>query len=453
MLELSPLLAARRYRHLDSGAESSSLLDFADGGEVDRAGLSDLLAYGYQSGRRTLLSGVERVLPGWDLEPPEIHPRELSTADERADRLWELLREAVSRASSGAARPRTTLSGGLDSRAVAAAAASLDSHRFTVGTFGDADCADLPVAAEAARRLGLSQQEHVFEANVALCEEERVWRATSGYGGPAAAPGAGTDSSWAEQCDVLLSGTSGDVIWGDTGRAGPSPSSRLARLGCPYVAPHWSADLPAAPSWATSAGVETWWNLWTRQQGGTWDGVLSRLALTPVVPIPWDGPLLSYCLGLADEDRHNRALLRRMLDRHAPGVSASALPPVHGFVHDLDRAFRTSPAWLEELQLWVRTDSEAAWQRLGLRRAVVARMLKKALSAGGLRTSLVGGVRASLDRLLGSEGGKGWQVPGVPRADVDHVVGKASAVLRPRAAFLSRLRAAWRWGVLLSESH
>jgi asparagine synthetase B (glutamine-hydrolysing) len=397
----------RRYRHIRSGRESSSLLDLADGAEVDRAGLSDLLAFGYQSGCRTLLSGVERVLPHWDPAPPALHPDALSTLDERADRLWQLLRDAVARASSHAKRPRTTLSGGLDSRAVAAAAASLDSSRFTVGTFGDEDCVDLPVAEGVAQRLGLRQQVSVLTPGAALAHEERVWRATSGYGGPAAAPGAATDRSWAEQCDVLLSGTSGDVIWGDSAMPGPSPARRLGKLGCPYAEPRWSEDLPPAPLWVSAAGAASWRNLWTRQQGATWDGVLPRLAFTQVVPVLWDEPLLSYCLALGAEDRCDRMLLRHMLERHAPEVSASALPSVRGPVHDLDRAWRTSPAWAEELEYWLAQDAAttASWQALGLRRQAVDRMVSQV------------------------RGGR-----------------------RSRAGFLSRLRAAWRWGVLLSSS-
>ena len=186
---------------------------------------------------------------------------------------------------------------------------------------------------------------------------------------------------------------------------GPSPAPRLGKLGCPYAEPRWSEDLPPAPRWASAAGAASWRNLWTRQQGATWDGVLPRLEFTPVIPVLWHEPLLSFCLALGDEDRRDRMLLRHMLERHAPEVSASALPPVRGPVHDLDRAWRTSPEWAEELERWLAPGAEAAapWQALGLRRQVVARM-----------------------------------------------TGQVRRGRRSRAGFLSRLRAAWRWGVLLS---
>jgi len=398
--ELPPPLGAPRFR-AENGAVHVDLLALGTSRHLDPVGLHDLVAFGSQRGTRTLLAGVHRVVPRWDLAPPEVHPRELSR-DDRAQRLWELIKDAVRRGSKGSYRPRTTLSGGLDSRAIAAAAASLDGSRFSAGTFGDEDCVDLPVAVELARRLGLRHELSVLPVDAALRAEERVWRATSGYGGPASAPGAATDLGWSNQCDVLLSGTSGDVVWGDTAMPGSAPPRRLARLGVSTVEPEDCA--PPAPAWASDSGKLAWANLWARQQGATWDGVRSRLALTPVVPIPWDEPLLSFCLGLDSQDRHNRSLLRHMLLRHAPSVSAQELPPVRGKVHDLDRAWRTSPAWAEELRAWTEPGQQSRWQVLGIHRTVVARMVSQVRSGR-----------------------------------------------RERASFLSRLRAAWRWTGLLGQ--
>jgi len=379
---------------------SSDLFALARTHHLDPTGLRDLVAFGSHRGTRTLLVDVLRVTPSWELTPPDVHPDELSR-DERAERLWVLLKDAVRRGAAGSSRPRTTLSGGLDSRAIAAAAAAVDSSRFTTGTFGDEDCVDLPVAVELARRLGLRHELSVLTRDAALRSEERVWRATAGYGGPASAPGADTDFDWSEQCDVLLSGTSGDVIWGDTVMPGSAPPRRLARLGVSVAELELGSAAPPAPAWVSRSGAAAWDNLWTRQRGATWDGVRSRLALTPVVPIAWDEALLSFCLCLGAEDRNSRSLLRHMLQLHAPSVSAQALPPVRGKVHDLDRAWRTSAAWGEALSAWTESGQEARWQVLGLHRTVVRRMVKQVRSGR-----------------------------------------------RERASFLSRLRAAWRWAGL-----
>lgn len=379
----------------DEGGEvRDDLLDFAPSFPLDPVGLEELMAFGYRRGTRTVLAGVRCLVPDWQLEMPEVHPVDLCF-DERADRLWELLRAAVHRASAASLRPRTTLSGGLDSRAIAAAAASLDSSRFSTGTFGDEDCVDLPVAVELASRLGLRHELSVLPADAALESEERVWRASFGYGGPASAPGAWTDSLWAAQCDVLLSGTSGDVIWGDTSMPGPSPSRRLARLGLSISSREVSLASPPAPSWASKPGALAWDNLWSRQKGATWDGVRSRLSFTPVVPIPWDPPLLSFCLGLGNEDRRGRALLCHMLERHAPVVSAQEVAPVRGPVHDLDRAWRTSSAWAEELDRWIRPDQDSVWRTLGVKRSVAARMVSQVRSGKRNRASFLSRLRAA----------------------------------------------------------
>ena len=405
--ELPPPLCPPRF--VDRrGKQASSLFAFVEGARLDPAGLRDLLAWGYQRGSRSLLTGVRRQAINWSIEPPSPDPVQLNF-DERADRLWQLLRFAVSEASSAARRPRCSLSGGLDSRAVAAAAASLDSVRFTAGSFGDPDCPDLPVAAELAARLGLAHEVSLISHDAALENEERVWEATSGYGGPASAPGAATDALWGPGCDVLLSASSGDVIWGDTTLAGPSPRRRLVRSG--LLMAGWEAScalelalIPEPPAWASDGGVSAWNNLWTRQRGATWDGVRSRLAFTSVVPVPWNPALLSFCLALGDDDRRGRSLLCRMLERNAPEVSAEAVPPVQGPVHDLDRAFRSSPAWAGALGQMMSATERGSWRVLGIRPSFVAR-----------------------------------------------AVAHARAGSRRRAGFLSRLRAAWRWGRLLKE--
>ena len=399
--ELPPPLRAPCFLD-ENGARHADLVAMAATHTIDPIGLADFVAIGSQRGSGTLLAGVQRIVPSWQLAPPEVHPSQLDRG-ERADRLWDLLRGAVQRGSLGSSRPRTTLSGGLDSRAIAAAAASLDSARFSVGTFGDEDCVDLPVAVELALRLGLRHELSVLPPEAALRAEERVWRASFGYGGPASAPGAATDRIWADQCDVLLSGTSGDVIWGDTATPGPTPPRRLARLGLGSGGLQEPSVVPAAPQWASAPGALAWANLWTRQRSNTWDGVRSRLSFTPVVPIPWDEPLLSFCLGLDAPDRADRALLRHMLERHAPEVSAQQVPPVRGSVHDLDRAWRTCPAWAEVLEAWTLRATEPGWQKLGIRRKAVARMVSQVRSGR-----------------------------------------------RRRAAFLSRMRAAWRWAELVA---
>ena len=388
MTDLPPPLV-RRFEDEQTGATSSVLLTFAEPGrQLDPGGVSDLLAFGYLAGRRTLLAGVTASWSPWSLAPPDPEPSSLGL-DARADRMWELLRDAVRAACAGRSRPRAALSGGLDSRAIAAALAAVAPHAM-LGTFGDPGCADLPTAREVGAALGLSHEVTELERGAALGHEERIWRATGGTGGPASAPGAATDAAWAAHCDVLLSGASGDVVWGASVRPGPSPSRRLRKLGVPFVEPTWDDEVPAAPDWATSAGAAAWRNLWTRQAGGTWNGVLPRLAFTDVVPVLWHGPLLSWCLALGDADRSDRALVRRMLARCAPSVATTVIPlSPRGPVHDLNAAVRGEP-WRSELDRWLR---EADFEVVGLSKRGVRRLVRK-IRAGRDRAGTLSRVRA-----------------------------------------------------------
>ncbi len=373
----------REWRCRRRGRSATNLLSLAEPGlGLDPAGVADLLAWGAPIGARSLLVGVEARRAPWSPSPPPIHPGALSD-DERADRLWTLLVEALAAAGPG----RVALSGGLDSRAVAAAAVQAG-HAVDAGTFGDADAADLPAACAVAQILGLRHDVQVLDLDCALEHEERVWRASSGTGGPASAPGAATDAAWAG-VPRLLSGTSGDVIWGDTRLAPPSTRRRLRRLGLD-VAPSVPSEVaPAPPRWLSAAGRGVWVNLWTRQAAVTWQGSASRREVTEVVPVPWHEPLLSFCLALSPADRRDRALLRRALARHAPRVAD--LPLARGRVHDLDRALRSSTRWRSEIDRWMQDG--AGLQAVGLRPAEVRRLVRSQRAGRG-RSAMLSRLRA-----------------------------------------------------------
>jgi asparagine synthetase B (glutamine-hydrolysing) len=354
---------------------------------LDPAGVADLVAWGAPIGSRSLLVDVVRLRPFWAPEPPDTRPSALERGA-RADRLWSLLTDAVVAAGGG----RIALSGGLDSRAIAAAAvgAGLD---VDAGTFGDPDAVDLPVARAVAGVLGLRHAVHELDPDCALDHEARVWATSGGIGGPAFAPGAATDQPWSG-ISRLLSGTSADVLWGDTPLPSAPTERRLRRLGLGRPST-LEASAPPAPHWVPPAGRAAWINLWTRQAAVTWAGSASRRVHTPVFPVAWHEPLLRFCLALSEDDRRDRKLLRLALARHAPDLAA--LPTVHGPVHDLGRAMRSSERWRQELRQWSGDD-------VGL--------------------AQVGLVPAEVRRLVRSHG-RG----------------------RDRSGLLSRLRALWRWSL------
>ena len=347
----------RRVRCRRTGTEAASLLPFHPR-PLDRAGVADFVAWGFTTGTRTLLADVERVITPWELPSP--------AGPATADSLWEQLRAVV--AAHGDAW--AALSGGLDSRAIAAAAAG------PVATFGEADCADLPVAARVAAALDRPHTVTTLPGDAARLHEDRVFTASGGWGGPGAAPGAHTDTLWA--APTLLSGMSGDVVWGDTALGGRTPDSRLRKLGVTAVGDPADA-VPPPPPWAHPDSHGAWLSLWTRQARVTWNGVLSRRPHTPVVPVCWEPRLLGLCLTMTAEQRSDRRLVRAMLARHAPTLHG--IPTVRGRTYDLDRAFATDPWWSAEL----RRMAEAAglWAEMGLNPRGVARILR--LQARGRR--------------------------------------------------------------------
>lgn len=351
---------------------------------VDRRALADLVAWGFPSAGASPALGVGLRRQAWILRDPPGIPAD---PDARADRLWALLGDAVENARRG--RVGVALSGGLDSRAIAACAADrLGPDALVALTFGDPDCADLPIAREVARRLDLGHELVELPPDGALRAEARVWVATDGLGGPACAPGAPTDEAWAG-FDVLLSGTSGDVVWGDTPTPGPAPARWLRRLGLPAAR---SPVAPPPPPWCRSP--DAWTNLWTRQRLRTWAGARSRLPFTAVQPIPWSPPLLAFCLALPPGDRVDRALLRRALARHAPAVAG--LPTVRGRVHDLGRAWVTEPAWRRELERWLGERSSLdAFGRLGIRVRPIRRWYRQLVQGRRDRSGLLSRVRAA----------------------------------------------------------
>ena len=385
-----PALLQRRWRDRRTGREGS-LRELDDGRQLDPVGVATLLGHGGLIGRRSVLRDIQAVVPPLGLAPPAVTAAEL-TPDARIDHLWALLCDAVRASCAGSKRVRIALSGGLDSRAIGAAAVHVGVPGIRFSTFGDSDCPDLPASRALAAALGRPHDVAELALDAALQHEARVWDATDGLGGPASSPGASTDLDWAD-CDVLLSGCSGDVIWGDTRVPGPSPAARLRKLGIrPLLDDAWAPD---PPDWVVA--TDAWQNLHTRQRAVTWTGVLPRLVHTPVVPVAWYPPLLAFALTLSSADRDDRLLLRRMLERHALAVSIAAVPAVKtSGVHDLDRAWQHDPSWGDELALWVSDAPEEirAFEAIGVARKPAVRMIDQVRRGARKRAGFLSRLRA-----------------------------------------------------------
>ena len=157
---------------------------------IDRMGVAQTLLFGYRLGPRTLFSGVERVPPGsllrfeGDGAEPEItrlhefafgsKPHADRGVEENATALASLFSESCrARAEVGEREGRETvlaLSGGLDSRAVAAGFDAVGAD-FTTATFdrSDGSAADEVRAARAvAEALGVEWREYEASGSPSL---------------------------------------------------------------------------------------------------------------------------------------------------------------------------------------------------------------------------------------------------------------------------------------------
>ncbi|MDT8436947.1 MAG: asparagine synthase-related protein [Gemmatimonadota bacterium] len=135
---------------------------------LDPAGVGELLAFLSLQGSRTVLAGVSVLPPGTCLTwtPPGFRTRRYWRMDEveqhgRYDRarlrdLESALLRTVQRSLDSGNRPAVALTGGFDSRCVAAAAAHLGAA--DAFTEGDPESLDARIAGEVAARLGMHHE-------------------------------------------------------------------------------------------------------------------------------------------------------------------------------------------------------------------------------------------------------------------------------------------------------
>lgn len=139
--------------------------------DIDQDGLADFMLLGMPMGHRTLFQGIELVPAGAVLTLHEGSVRveryeevtyarsesSPSTLREATEQLYEAFLEAAAEQMGTGHAFNVPLSGGLDSRIVAALACRF-SDRVSTHTMGDAESADLMIAPQVARCLGLPNE-------------------------------------------------------------------------------------------------------------------------------------------------------------------------------------------------------------------------------------------------------------------------------------------------------
>lgn len=274
--------------------------------DLDREALEGWLQLGFSAGEATLVRGVRRLLPGHLLEADStgirVHawydPVSASTGDgsdleqeSAAEELDERLLRAVRERLVSDVPLGCFLSGGVDSAAVAAAAATAGSglEALTVGFRGSYD--EVPAAARTATSLGL--RHHVERCSpTEMLEIFGRWEEVAGdpIADPSLAPTWVVSRAARRRWTVALSGDGGDELLSGyprlrfmprLDRLWNVPGVRSALRLAPLPARRWGAKLSAA------LAAPTPWHAYQCLQG-VWPGrEAERLLGGKELRLPW----------------------------------------------------------------------------------------------------------------------------------------------------------------------
>jgi asparagine synthase (glutamine-hydrolysing) len=294
--------------------------------------VSEFISIGYLLEDNTWFEGVELLSPGtvlaWDLASrsytrhrywwwDRIKPAG-DTADENhiVERLGELFVKAVERRCCGEERICISLSGGLDSRSLLAAARH-NGRQVTAFTFGKKGCDDIRIAAMAARAGGVPHE--VFELNAGNWLAPRVpgiwW--TDGMLDLMHMHGIEINRELKHSFDVNLNGFAGDLLLGGSylrkGRLDkPVDSAGIAeKLGC-------AEDFPLDLDQYRSLGKTDFFHIQNRVRRFTYGGLkIDQVFIEHRAP-DLDNDLIDYVYSLPDKYRYHSHIYNKMLLKYFP---------------------------------------------------------------------------------------------------------------------------------------
>jgi asparagine synthase (glutamine-hydrolysing) len=231
-----PLFFRQQGREFTCASEIKSLLAAADRlPEIDPVGVMELVAYEHELRERTLFRGIEALLPAsrliveggrvrqeryWRYRFADSPSR--ASEEDLASELAERLRTACARQAEGPGRVGLALSGGLDSRVIAAA---LPRHERRVAyTTGYPDSLDVLGARQIARACGMRHLHLVPEEGyLSRAAPEVVWR-TEGAVPFFNCTGLQFHDRLRPELDIILAGHAGGDLSGQG--LGPQPPFR-----------------------------------------------------------------------------------------------------------------------------------------------------------------------------------------------------------------------------------
>ena len=213
------------------GSELRAILEHpAVGRELDLLGLSRYLTSGYVPDPHTIFRNIHKLPPGhfmsvasgktrvvryWDIP---IHADRRQSEDDLAELLWERLCRSVQRRLVSDVPVGVFLSGGVDSAAIVAAAASVAPGAplttFSMG-FEEASYDETPYARAVAERFGMRYEQVMFTPDVARAEVPGLGRLLDEpLADPSFLPTVILARHARQTVTVTLGGDGGDELWG-----------------------------------------------------------------------------------------------------------------------------------------------------------------------------------------------------------------------------------------------
>ncbi len=324
---------------------------------ADSLGVAEMLLFGYPLGRRTLYAGVDQLPPaslvrlsGTSHTVDELHRFRFDrtrhadrSLDENADRLASLLSASCERR---AARGNNvlSLSGGLDSRAIAACFAATDVP-YTAATYdletgtrseeaeiarevmtvldGDWTCFDVshPTGADLQRLLAMKAGMNYLGMGYILRFFDQLRDAYgpdatlfTGDGGdkifPAHAP-----RTFADLDDVA------EYVMDDAARLDVDAVAELTSHGRADIAAHLRQLLASYPA---TDPTDSYVQFLFRERGRKWlfhGEDRNRYYFWNAAPF-WSWPMVRYAMGVPDEQKRRERLFARTIQTFSPAVAA-----------------------------------------------------------------------------------------------------------------------------------
>lgn len=226
---VKPLYLCKGPRVISFASELKALLLLPDFQmEIDQSAVIDYLALGYIRAPRSIFSSVSKILPGQAVvitaegcEHHQWYERSAlvtGTTDHRAqpEQIRDLLEDSIRLRQRSDVPLGSLLSGGIDSGAVTAIAASTRAdpmQTFTVGFGGALD--ELPYANLLADRYQTKHRELMVGFDQALANLPRLaWHLDEPHGDTAALPTYAVSELSARHVTVVLTGIGGDELFG-----------------------------------------------------------------------------------------------------------------------------------------------------------------------------------------------------------------------------------------------